>query len=122
MEIPFTGHAHGSFSDCFLYNYSCVHCVENQEETVIYLFFTCPFSEACWICLGKNIQWDLSLQPLQMIIQSRQQFGSCIFREIVIVACRSLWCHRNSIVFDGQSLSFARWKALFVEDTKKDFS
>ncbi|KAF8732977.1 hypothetical protein HU200_015329 [Digitaria exilis] len=69
----------------------------------------------------EKIQWDVSLQPLQMIIQSRQQFGSCIPREIVIVACRSLWCHRNSIVFDGQSV-LRSLESPFVEDTKKGFS
>nr|TKW03477.1 hypothetical protein SEVIR_7G027000v2 [Setaria viridis] len=98
-------------------NYNCVHCVENLEESVAHLFFNCPFSEACWIYL--DIQWDSSLHPLQMIIQARQRFGSCIIREIVIVACWTLWCHRNSIVFNAQSLSFARWRLSFVEEMRR---
>ncbi|KAF8671047.1 hypothetical protein HU200_050326 [Digitaria exilis] len=67
------------------------------------MFFDCPFSQACWIYLG--IKWDLSLQPLDMIIASRQGIGSTIFREIVIVAAWSLWM--------TNILSFAKWRTMF---------
>lgn len=66
-------------------DYSCVLCNSNSEETSFHLFFKCPFSLAYWNSIG--IQWDLSLQPLDMIIQARLNFGSHIFREILISAC-----------------------------------
>ncbi|RCV21660.1 hypothetical protein SETIT_4G155300v2 [Setaria italica] len=74
---------------------------------VTHLFFSCPFSQACWIFL--DIAWDLNLPTLNMVIQARERFGSVIFREIVMVAAWSIWCHRNSIVFD---------RASFMEEIK----
>ncbi|RCV42444.1 hypothetical protein SETIT_9G217000v2, partial [Setaria italica] len=94
--------------------YNCVLCVKHVEETISHLFFTCPFSEACWLYLG--IHWDPSLQLQDMIVQALQHFGSTIFREIVTVVAWSIWCHRNSIIFDGQHVSFAQWRRSFVED------
>ncbi|KAF8670980.1 hypothetical protein HU200_050252 [Digitaria exilis] len=51
-----------------------------------------------------------------MIIAARHMFGSPIFREIVIVSCWSIWCHRNSIIFDNGSLSLLAWKHFFVQE------
>ncbi|KAF8689576.1 hypothetical protein HU200_041750 [Digitaria exilis] len=51
-----------------------------------------------------------------MIICSRQAFGSTIYREIVIIAVWCIWCHRNSIIFDGQCLSFAAWRRCFRQE------
>lgn len=77
--------------------YACVLCNMNTEETLLHLFFLCPFSRWVWRLL--NISWDLAKPPLDMIIDARQQFGSPIFREIIMVAAWSIWCHRNSIIF-----------------------
>ncbi|KAF8670387.1 hypothetical protein HU200_050690 [Digitaria exilis] len=51
-----------------------------------------------------------------MVITSRETFGSTIFREIVILATWSIWCHRNSIIFDNKNLSFMAWRASFVRE------
>jgi hypothetical protein len=37
-------------------NYNCVLCNNNIEEIAFNLFFSCPFSQACWRLLG--IHWD----------------------------------------------------------------
>jgi hypothetical protein len=39
----------------FLPSYTCVLCVENVEEDIRHLFFSCPFSDAFWTYLG--IHW-----------------------------------------------------------------
>lgn len=44
----------------------CELCVHREEETLLHLFFECPFSQACSIYLG--IQWDLSQPPLDMML------------------------------------------------------
>ncbi|RCV12993.1 hypothetical protein SETIT_2G311300v2 [Setaria italica] len=100
----------------FFEDYNCVQCIENCEETLSHLFFECPISQACWIFLGIN--WDVNLPPLDMIIQAREQFGNCIFREIVIIASWAIWTHRNGIIFDGLEKSLARWKHSFEEELK----
>lgn len=69
----------------YLDSYDCVQCVEHVEETRWHLFFECPFSQACWIFLGIN--WDTDLEPLEMFTQAWQDFGSSIFREVVVLSC-----------------------------------
>lgn len=100
----------------FLDSYHCVLCVENVDEDLWHLFFNCPFSQACWIFL--DIQWDLSLDFQTMILRARQRFNSVIFREVIIIAMWSIWNHRNSLIFDGASLSFGAWRTLFVDGMK----
>ncbi|KAF8646115.1 hypothetical protein HU200_065961 [Digitaria exilis] len=54
----------------------------------------------------------------KMILQARIQFGICIFREVAILATWCIWKHRNSIIFDGASLSLDRWRQGFMEDVR----
>lgn len=73
--------------------YHCVPCVQQEEETLLHLFFDCPFTQTLWIYLG--VQWDLSQPPLDIILTARAHFGSSIFSEVIIVAAWCIWCHRN---------------------------
>jgi hypothetical protein len=95
-------------------SYFCVMCIENVEEDFWHLFFCCPFSDACLTYLG--IQWDSSLDFQLMVLDARQIFGLATFREIFILGCWSLWCHRNDIIFDAGSLTFSKWRAHFVRE------
>ncbi|KAF8656907.1 hypothetical protein HU200_060470 [Digitaria exilis] len=63
--------------------------------------FTCSLSRWCWTFL--NIQWDTSLDIMEMIVQSTRSFASRIFREIVIVTVWAIWTHR-------------KWKHIFKEE------
>lgn len=65
-----------------------------------------------------DIQWDLSLDFQTMILRARQRFNSVIFREVIIIAMWSIWKHRNSLIFDGASLSFGAWRTIFVDGMK----
>ena len=72
--------------------YNCVLCNLDCEETCFHLFFECPFSRDCWSTIPIN--WNLNLNPLDMILQAREDFGDAIFREIVITALEyKKWCH-----------------------------
>ncbi|KAF8680831.1 hypothetical protein HU200_045528 [Digitaria exilis] len=51
-----------------------------------------------------------------MIITTKEAFVNTIFREIVIIAAWSIWKHRNSIIFDEESLSFNKWRLCFFQD------
>lgn len=57
----------------FLHSYSCVLCVENVEEDIRHLFFTCPFSDAC-----QTVLWDLALPFEAMVLQVRLWFNLAI--------------------------------------------
>lgn len=98
----------------FLEDYSCVLCNSGMEETLLHLFFECPFSTTCWQSI--SIHWGLNLQPLDMVITARKQFGSNIFREILITACWTIWLVRNGIIFDNQQPSISNWKRRFKEE------
>ena len=61
-------------------DYSCVLCTIGHEQISFHLFFECPFSQSCWNTIP--ISWNLNLQPLDMVIEAREAFGSSIFREV----------------------------------------
>lgn len=91
-----------------LEDYSFAICRDDIEEACMHLFFECPFSRACWNCIG--ISWNLDLPPLDMIIEARSIFGSTYFREITITACWIIWTSRNRLIFDGILCTIAKWK------------
>lgn len=95
-------------------DYNCAICNASIEETSMHLFFECPFSLSCWSSIG--IIWDLSLPPLDMIIEARTNFGSSIFREIVIAACWAIWNSRNGLIFDNKPCNLSNWKAFLKEE------
>jgi hypothetical protein len=92
----------------------CSLGVEGLEEDFKHLFFSCPFSDACWTFLG--VHWDLSLDFQHMVLMARLNFNSVIFREVLIIGCWAIWCHRNDIIFDSATLSFSSWKSTFVRE------
>jgi hypothetical protein len=51
-----------------------------------------------------------------MIIHSTRRFGLKKFRELTIVAGRTIWCQRNSTIFDGARQSLSPWKQPFKDE------
>jgi hypothetical protein len=51
-----------------------------------------------------------------MVLNARLLFNSIIFREVFIINCWAIWCHRNDLIFDGSSLSFSKWRSSFVKE------
>lgn len=100
-----------------LETYSCVLCVENLEEDIQHIFFSCTFSDACWTYMG--IQWDLSLAFQVMVLNARLSFNLVIFRErfiIVVGFCGATEMY--VIIFDAASLSFDKWRRFSVKELK----
>lgn len=95
-------------------NYHCVLCHLRCEETCFHLFFDCPFSRDCWSTMSIN--WDTNLSPLDMMIQARQNFGSPIFREIIITACWIIWTTRNGVIFNSGQINLNQWKRRFKDE------
>jgi hypothetical protein len=92
-------------------SYVCPLCNMGCEETCFHLFFECPFSLQCWNFL--NIHWNLGIPALDMLVEARQNFGSIIFRELIITAAWCIWLLRNRVVFDNIQFNFQSWKSLF---------
>ena len=95
-------------------DYTCVLCNTGHEETCFHLFFECPFSQSCWNTIPIN--WNLNSQPLDMVIEAREAFGSIIFREIFITACWIVWLTRNSVIFDNGQINLITWNTRFKEE------
>lgn len=53
-----------------------------------------------------------------LLLHAREIFGSLIFGEVIIMAMWSLWTHRNCIIVDEGSLSFAWCHMSFVGGMK----
>lgn len=71
-----SGHCHCAMTSlaCTWILMSVFSVLNMLKNTRWHLFFGCPFSQVCWIFLGIN--WDDSMDPLHMIAQARQDFGS----------------------------------------------
>jgi hypothetical protein len=87
-------------------DYTCVLCTNGHEETSFHLFFECPFS----VTVGAPL-----LQPLDMIIQARRDFGSHIFTEIFITTW-TIWNARNGFIFYNKATSLTSWRIAFKEE------
>ena len=48
-------------------------------------------------------------------MEARNDFGSSIFREVVVTTCWIIWTTRNRVVFDGLNFTLSRW----IEDFKE---
>jgi hypothetical protein len=89
-------------------DYNCVLCSSGCEETSFHLFFECPFSQVCWNSIPMS--WDTNLQPLDMIIKARSDFGNAFFREILITVCWAIWITRNGVIFYHEHATIHIWK------------
>jgi hypothetical protein len=50
-------------------DYNCVLCRQRVEESLMHLYFECPFSKWCWRFV--KVYWNTSMSPNDMLIRSR---------------------------------------------------
>jgi hypothetical protein len=50
------------------------------------------------------------------MLQARVDFGSSIFRELVITTCWIIWKCHNDIIFGRKGYNIISWKATFKEE------
>lgn len=80
-----------------LESYNCALCHQDSDETLMHLFFHCPFAMSCWNALG--------LAPFVQseLLQTISVFGDLIhqpfFMEIIISMCWAIWTARNDLIF-----------------------
>jgi hypothetical protein len=94
-------------------DYNCVLCRQRVEESLMHLYFECPFSKWCWRFV--KVYWNTSMSPNDMLIRSRWQFNSKIFIKIIMIAGWTIWCHIN-VIFDGAPMYLHRWKEAFKDE------
>jgi hypothetical protein len=95
--------------------YSCVLCSQNSLETLLRLFFGCPFAMACWNTL-QLIVTDTD-DMLSNVVSFRTQLGLPFFKEIIITMCRSIWAVRNDVIFRGIPASVQSCRSTFKSES-----
>jgi hypothetical protein len=84
-------HFYVEFNDCVL----CDNC---PQETLMYLFFECNFSQAFWWDL--NIEWDTDRDLQDMISEVKRRYSMEFIMEIIITGCWAIWDQRNNMIFN----------------------
>ena len=97
-------------------NYNCALCNHNVEETALHLFFTCPFSQACWQHLG--VQWNLAMDFFHMLLHAKEGFSNPFFMEVFIISAWQIWKQRNNFIFSRGQPSFLAWKTGFIDEAR----
>lgn len=95
-------------------DYSCMLCSTPPEETLVHLFYQCPFACACWSSLG--IAWPASVDHFEIMHAGKRAWQGPMFMEVFIVAAWGIWKERNDKLFRGIPPSLHSWKARFKED------
>lgn len=87
-------HKHCAPPNCDLF---CVLCQQRCTETLVHLFFCCPFSVACWNYIG--ISWDSSLNLENMLLLAKALYLGKCFMEKFLLGAWNIWKQRNEFIF-----------------------
>jgi hypothetical protein len=79
---------------------NCVLCMEDADETLIHLFFSCDFSQVIWWKIGK--EWHTDLQLINMLLDTFNRSANHFFKIAMMAGCWSIWNHKNKITFDNE--------------------
>lgn len=77
----------------FLESYNCALCTDNTEETLMHLFWDCPFSLYCWDHIMP--QKPRGTSSYDEICISLQHLPGDIGLTILIASCWGIWSIRN---------------------------
>jgi hypothetical protein len=86
----------------------------DEEETLIHLFWSCPFASQCWDFICPQRRNNLSV--IESFYDIRDKLKLPFAMEIIILAAWSIWIIRNNKIFKNQRPSFQSSKAIFREE------
>ena len=95
-------------------SYECATLQCNQQETLIHLFWDCPFASQCWdfICPMRNT----NLSPLEAVHDMRDKINQPFYMELIILAAWGIWMVRNNKIFKNINPSFHEWKSIYFRE------
>jgi hypothetical protein len=99
-----------------LQSYQCVVRNCNEEETLVHLFWACPFADQCWnfICPQRNKR----LSILEALEDMKARINLPFAMEIIMLAAWGIWIVRNNKVFKDQNVVFHSWKAIYSQELR----
>lgn len=92
------------------HDYNCALCNNSCEETSMHLLFERPLSSACWQSISIN--WNLTLQPLDVIIEARTALDATFSGKWSSQRVGS----RNGVIFSNASFNLNVWKDKFRKE------
>jgi hypothetical protein len=94
------------------YNCATLNCV--QEETLVHLFWSCPFAQECWDYICPQRTRNLSVH--EAFYDIRDKLNLPFSMDIIILAAWGIWNIRNNKIFKNQRPTFQSWKFLFHQE------
>lgn len=100
--------------NCHLQAFNCAVLQCSQEETLVHLFWSCPFAQQCWSFLCPQISTQSSI--LEAFYDIKEKLNLPFAVEIIMLASWSIWIIRNRKIFEGQAPSFMAWKTVLKQE------
>jgi hypothetical protein len=99
-----------------LQSYNCATLNCQQEETLLHLFWECPFAVKCWdfICPHRT----QGLNTLDSISNIKTKLNLPFSMEIIVLAAWSIWILRNEKIFNNVQPLFKTWKAIYFQELR----
>jgi hypothetical protein len=96
--------------------YDCATLECRQDETLVHLFWSCPFAEECWDFICPQRTKNLSV--LEAISNMKDLLKLPFGMHIIILASWSIWIIGNNKIFKNQEARWASWKAIYVNELR----
>jgi hypothetical protein len=87
----------------------------NAKETLVHLFWACPFADQCWnfVCPQRNKR----LSILEALEEIKTRIKLPFAMEIITLAAWGIWMIRNNKIFKDQ-IVFISWKVVYSQELK----
>ena len=96
-----------------LTSYNCALCSDNTEETLLHLFWNCPFALQCWDTIIPSKPRGISaFDDFQLALE---QLPPDIALDIIVMGCWSIWSIRNDKIFRAAVPHIQGWK-FYLQD------
>ena len=92
-------------------DFLCHICLEQREETLEHLFFSCPYSISCLDHIGLDITYIGHLDRFQIISEAKIRWNKPLFMETFAIAAWNIWKERNNWCFNNIRPSLDAWTA-----------
>ena len=97
-------------------SFNCAILQCNQEETLMHLFWTCPFASQCWDYVCPQRSRGLSVHEAFLDLKTKLKVP--FFMEIMVLAAWGIWIVRNNKIFEGCQPSFRNWRTIYLQELK----
>lgn len=69
-------------------DYTCVCCVDREEESLAHLFINCSFAQACWASIGLLVT---AVDSFDTLMDLKNQLAVPFFMEVIIILSWCIW-------------------------------